>query len=104
MSPPTSLPVEKPIMTAHRSVAVRVQTVLASITSSWVASARAAPAQRRILPTGDSSAGSPGCRGAWPWGELQSAGFARSDLAGTGPGAAADAMPWFAPSDIRYPE
>lgn len=91
-------------MTAHRSVAVRVQTVLASIASSSVASARAAPAQSRILAPGDSIAGSPGCRGALPWSEPQSAGFARGDLAGTGPGAATDAVPWFAPSNIRYPE
>jgi hypothetical protein len=96
--------VEKPIMTAHRSVAVRVQTVLASITSSWVATARAAPAQSRILPPGDSIAGSPECQGGLPWTELQRAGFVRSDLAGTWSGAAADAMPWFAPSNIRYPE
>jgi hypothetical protein len=96
--------VEKPNMTAHRSIAVRVQTVLASITSSSVATARAAPAQSQNLPPGDSIAGSPGCLGALPWDELQRAGFARSDLAGSWPGAAADAMPWFAPSNIRYPE
>jgi hypothetical protein len=95
--------VEKPIMTAHRSVAVRVQTVLAPITSSSVAAARAAPAQRGILPS-DSIAGSPGCRGAWPWNEPRRAALTRSDLAGAWPGAAADAMPWFAPSDIRYSE
>lgn len=86
-------------MTAHRSVAVRVQTVPASITSSWVATARAAPAQRRILPSGDSITGSPNCGRAWLYNGLRRAGFARGDLA-----SAADAMPWFAPSNIRYPE
>ena len=78
-------------MTAQRSVVVRV----------LLASARWAQAQTPILPPGDSITGSSGRGRAWLCNGLQTAGFL---TIGRGSGAAADAMPWFAPSNIRYSE
>lgn len=78
-------------MTAHRPVVVRV----------LLTSARSAHAQTRLLPPGDSITGSSGCGRAVRCNELQRAGFITLDR---GRGGAGGAMPWFAPSDIQYPE
>lgn len=70
---------------SHRSVVVRVVTMLALITSIWIAVARSAQVQTRIMPLGDSITGSPGCWRALLWNDLQSAGFTGIDFVGTLP-------------------
>jgi hypothetical protein len=69
----------------HRSVVVRVLTVFALITSIWIADARSAQAQTRIMPPGDSITGSPECWRALLWNDIQDAGFTCIDLVGTLP-------------------
>jgi hypothetical protein len=78
--------VEKTIMTgSHRSAGVRALAMFALIASIWIAGARSAQAQTRIMPLGDSITGSRGCWRAWLWNDLQSAGFTSLDLVGTLP-------------------
>lgn len=69
---------------SHRSV-VRVLTMSALITSIWIAAARSAQAQTRIMLLEDSTTGSPGCWRAWRWNNLPNAGFTSIDLVGTLP-------------------
>jgi lysophospholipase L1-like esterase len=78
--------VEKTIMTgSHRFVVVRVLTVFALSIAIWIAGARSAQAQTRIMPLGDSITGSPGCWRALLWNNLQNAGFTSIDFVGTLP-------------------
>src|SRR3954470_19022860 len=74
------------IMTgSHRSAVVRALTMFALITSIWIAGARSAQAQTRIMPLGDSITGSPGCWRALLWNDLQNNGFTSIDFVGTLP-------------------
>jgi lysophospholipase L1-like esterase len=76
---------------SHRSLVVRVTgvvrvlTTFALVASIWMAGARSAQAQTRIMPLGDSITGSPGCWRALLWNDLQNAGFTSIDFVGTLP-------------------
>lgn len=59
--------------------------MFALIIAIWIAGARSAQAQTRIMPPGDSITGSPGCWRVLLWRNLQNAGFTSIDLVGTLP-------------------
>ena len=68
-----------------RTLVTRVLTTLALVIPFWIAGARPAQAQTRIMPLGDSITGSPGCWRALLWNALQTDGFTSIDFVGTLP-------------------
>jgi len=73
-------------MSARKHLLVtRVLTTLALVIPFWIAGARPAQAQTRIMPLGDSITGSPGCWRALLWNALQTGGFTSIDFVGTLP-------------------
>jgi len=73
-------------MSARKSLLVtRVLATLALVIPFWIAGARPAQAQTRIMPLGDSITGSPGCWRALLWNALQTGGFTSIDFVGTLP-------------------
>jgi lysophospholipase L1-like esterase len=73
------------MLSRKRSVIARLLTILGLVVSIWIANARPAQAQTRIMPLGDSITGSPGCWRALLWNDLQSHGFTSIDFVGTLP-------------------
>jgi len=63
----------------------RILAIVAVILPIWLAAARPANAQVRIMPLGDSITGSPGCWRALLWNDLQGDGFTAIDFVGTLP-------------------
>jgi lysophospholipase L1-like esterase len=63
----------------------RILAIVAMILPIWLAFARPANAQVRIMPLGDSITGSPGCWRALLWNDLQGDGFTAIDFVGTLP-------------------
>ena len=70
---------------SSRHFTIRSLCSLALLLAVWFGAARAADAQTRIMPLGDSITGSPGCWRALLWNRLQTAGFTSIDFVGTLP-------------------
>jgi lysophospholipase L1-like esterase len=70
---------------SSRHFAIRSLCCLALLLAVWFGATRAADAQTRIMPLGDSITGSPGCWRALLWNRLQTAGFTSIDFVGTLP-------------------